>query len=87
MDSREIIDSLIDIEQAKSIDKQAVIDVIVEGFEKACIKQFGKDGKYIITVNESTGEISITRIIMVVKNVSDEKYEIDIEEAKELDET
>ena len=87
MDSREIIDSLIDIEQAKSIDKQAVIDVIVEGFEKACIKQFGKDGKYIINVNESTGEISIKRIIMVVKNVSDEKYEIDIEEAKELDET
>lgn len=87
MDTREIIDSLIDIEQAKSIDKSDVIEIINEGLIRACEKQFGREGKYNININEATGEILITRYITVVESDADERYEIGINEAKALDET
>ncbi len=87
MDTREIIDSLIDIEQTKNIEKSEVIDIIIEGLDRACKKQFGKDGKYIINVNEATGEIIITRLITVVDEDPDERYEISIKEANAIDST
>lgn len=87
MDTREIIDSLIDIEQAKNIDKSDVIEIINEGLIKACEKQFGKDGKYNINISEATGEILITRYIEVVEGNPDERYEIGVNEAKALDDT
>lgn len=86
MDPREIIDSIIDIEQAKSIDKNKVIDVIKEGLEKACKKQFGKDGKYEIILNEATGQLEVARFILVVDKVEDATREISLKEAKQLSE-
>ncbi|MDY6787219.1 MAG: transcription termination factor NusA, partial [candidate division WOR-3 bacterium] len=84
MDTREIIDSLIDIEQQKSISKQKVVDVIKQGLIKACEKQFGEDGKYVVNINEATGDIIITRMIEVVNDVSDNLNQISIKEAGEF---
>ncbi len=86
MDPREIIDSIIDIEQAKNIDKTRVISVIIDGLKKACEKKFGKDGNYIVKLNEATGQIEVHRLITVVEKVEDKENEMSLEEAKELDE-
>lgn len=86
MDPREIIDSIIDIEQAKNIDKDKVINIIIEGLVKACKKQFGEFGEYKVTLNESTGHIDIKRMLKVVEIAEEPEFEISIEEAKEFDE-
>ena len=82
------LDKLIEtIVRDKGIQRQIVIDAIVQGMLLAARKKYGTYREIEASYNEDSGEIELHEFKEVVdpKNFVDEEVEIKFEEAKELD--
>ena len=77
------------IEKDKGINKQIIIDSIIQGVSAAVRKKYGTYREIEVQYNENEGDLEIFEFKEVVdlKNFVDEEIEIPYEEAKKLDAT
>jgi transcription termination/antitermination protein NusA len=83
MDTSAFFSAIGEIAEAKGISKEAVIEALREALQRAYIKYLGGGDDAVVkaTVDEKTGEISLSQIKKVVKDVQDDYLEISVEDA------
>jgi N utilization substance protein A len=70
----------------RGIGKEVVIEAIEQAFLVMARKKFGIQGEYEVRYNQEDGDLEIYQYKNVVETVSDSIIEIDLENAKKLDE-
>ncbi len=69
----------------KGIDRQILIDTLEEATKSAIKKKFGLSDNFEVNFNEELGEVEVYQFKEVVEEVTDDKLQIVVEEAKLLD--
>ncbi len=82
--SSELIQALNDIEKDRGIPKAALIDAIKSALNTAYKKNFGIAQSVEVDIDEATGVVGVFSQKQVVDEVSDERLEINLEEARDL---
>jgi N utilization substance protein A len=77
----EIIQVADAVAREKGIPRHAVIEAIEQAIQTGSKKKYGSESKIKTKINQSTGEISITRERIIVENVIDSTLEISLKEA------
>ncbi len=70
------------VAREKSIDREIVIAAMEDAIQKAAKSRYGSENEIRAEINPATGEIQLSRLLEVVKDVSMEATEISLKEAK-----
>ncbi len=81
----EILEALSQITKNKNIEMDFVIETLQTSLIQAAKKKFGNADNIKVDVDPNSGEIRITAVKSVVKEVADPNIEIGLGEAKEID--
>ncbi|MCR5432672.1 MAG: transcription termination factor NusA [Lachnospiraceae bacterium] len=85
MDSnRDLIEALDTLEREKEIDKEVMLEAIETSLLAACKNQFGKADNIKVSINRTTGAVSVIAQKTVVTEVTDDSLEIALDDAKAL---
>ena len=84
MNARELLNALDAFEQEKGISKEIVIDALKEALEKAYKKHTDPDALCRADINADLGTIELYELKNVVEEVEDDLFEIELEDAKEI---
>ena len=68
----------------KSIDKDLILSSMESGIEKAAESRFGLENNIKVTIDRSTGNIGIYRMLTIVENLTNHNTEITLEESKKI---
>ena len=68
----------------KAIDKDLILSSMESGIEKAAKSRFGLENNIKVTIDRSTGNIDIYRVLMVTENPTNHNTEISLAEAKKI---
>ncbi|NLJ99347.1 MAG: transcription termination/antitermination protein NusA [Tissierellia bacterium] len=82
----EFIEALEDIEKEKGVSKEVILDALESALISSYKKNFGSSQNVEIEIDKSTGKVNVYAKKTVVEQVEDDLMEVDIEEAKEIDE-
>ncbi len=85
MRSAELAQALDDIEKERGIPKEVLVEAIESALKSAYRKNFGSAQNVSVEMNSATGEIRVYACKIVVEEVADERLEIDLEAAREID--
>ena len=88
MENVSLIETFSDFKDLKNIDRATMMNVLEEVFRNMLVKQYGSDENFDIIINIDKGDLEIWRNREVVENgeIEDENFEIELEEAKKIDE-
>ena len=84
MNARELLNALDAFEQEKGISKDIVVDALKEALEKAYKKNTDPDVLCRVDINADLGTIEMYELKNVVEDVEDDLFEIELEDAKEI---
>ena len=84
MNARELLNALDAFEQEKGISKEVVVDALKEALEKAYKKHTSPDVLCRVDINADLGTIEMYELKNVVEEVEDDEFEIELEDAKEI---
>jgi len=84
MNARELLNALDAFEQEKGISKEVVLDALKEALEKAYKKHTDPDVLCRADINGDLGTIEMYELKNVVEDVEDDLFEIELEDAKEI---
>ena len=84
MNARELLNALDAFEQEKGISKEVVVDALKEALEKAYKKHTSPDVLCRVDINADLGTIEMYELKNVVENVEDDEFEIELEDAREI---
>lgn len=87
MDTGRVIAALRDVAAAKSLEPEAVNDLIREGIQAGLARIYGPTVDSEIVVDDVAGDIEIVVLKRVVESVEDKAAEVSLEEARWDDET
>jgi N utilization substance protein A len=73
------------IHRDKGIDSKVLIEALEEAVSSAVKKKFGADYELEVSFNREMGEVEVFEFKEVVENVTDKRFQISLEEARELD--
>ena len=79
------IDAFAQIIREKRVDKSTLIETIKMSLISAAKRKLGQNAEVRVELDEARGVLEISRIFNVVKEVTDEEFEIDLKQAKEMD--
>jgi N utilization substance protein A len=79
------IDAFAQIIREKRVDKSTLIETIKMSLVSAAKRKLGQNAEVRVELDEAKGVLEIYRIFNVVKEVTDEEFEIGLKQAKELD--
>ena len=68
----------------KAIDKDLILSSMELGIEKAAKSRFGFENNIRVTIDRSTGNIGIYRVLTIVENPTNHNTEISLAEAKKI---
>ena len=68
----------------KAIDKDLILSSMESGIEKAAKSRFGLENNIKVTIDRSTGNIDIYRVLTVTENPTNHNTEISLAEAKKI---
>jgi N utilization substance protein A len=68
----------------KAIDKDLILSSMESGIEKAAKSRFGFENNIKVTIDRSTGNIGIYRVLTIVENPTNHNTEISLAEAKKI---
>ena len=68
----------------KAIDKDLILSSMESGIEKAAKSRFGFENNIKVTIDRSTGNIDIYRVLTIVENPTNHNTEISLAEAKKI---
>jgi len=77
----EIIDALNQLEKEKNISKEVIMDAIEKSLISACEKDFGKDAIIDVSMDRTTGDLSVFQIMTVVEEVEDPATQLSLTQA------
>lgn len=72
------------VAQEKMIDKEIVLSALEEAIVKAAKTSYGEENEVIAEINTETGEISLSRKMLVVEEIKNKFLEIDLKSAKKI---
>ena len=72
------------VAQEKMIDKEIVLSALEEAIAKAAKNIYGEENEVIVEINPESGDISISRKMLVVEEVKNKFLEIDLKSAKQI---
>ena len=84
--NKEFIQALDEVEKAKGVKKDELIDAIEAAIASAYKKNYGTSQNVKILINRENGEIKVFSLKQVVEEVFDELLEINYEQAKQINE-
>lgn len=84
MNARELLNALDAFEQEKGISKEVVLDALKEALEKAYKKHTDPDVLCRADINGDLGTIEMYELKNVVEDVEDDLFEIELEDAREI---
>src|ERR1700687_2731332 len=70
------------VAREKSIDKQIVITAIEDAMQKAARSRYGSETEVRAEINPKTGEMRLSRLLLVVEQVDNDAIHISIEDAR-----
>ena len=79
------IDAFAQIIREKRVDKETLIETIKMSLISAAKRKLGQNADVRIELDEAKGVLEICRVFNVVKEVTDEEFEIGLKQAKEMD--
>lgn len=85
MNARELLNALDAFEQEKGINKDVVIEALKEALEKAYKKNTDPDALCRVDINPVKGTIEMYEQKNVVEEVTDDLYEIELDDARKID--
>jgi len=68
----------------KAIDKDLILSSMESGIEKAAKSRFGFENNIKVTIDRSTGNIDIYRVLIITENPTNHNTEISLVEAKKI---
>ena len=68
----------------KSIDRELILSSMESGIQKAAKSRFGYENDIKVVIDRSSGNISIFRVLKVVKNLTNHNTEISLKDANKL---
>src|SRR6056297_1502432 len=83
----DLIDAIKQIEKDKGIDQQILLDAIEAALITAYKKYFGSSQNVRVDINNENGEVMVYSQISVVDEVEDETCEIQLEEARKINDS
>ncbi|MDD6327575.1 MAG: transcription termination factor NusA [Eubacteriales bacterium] len=81
----EIIDALNQLEKEKNISKEVIMDAIEKSLLSACEKDFGKDAIIEVSMDRTTGDLSVYQKKLIVETVENPVCEISLTQAIAMD--
>ena len=83
-----LIDIFSEFKELKSIDRQTFINVLEDSFRNVIAKMYGTDANYDVIINPDKGDLEIyrNRLIMEDGDVANPETQIELSEAREIDE-
>ena len=84
MNAKELLNALDAFEQEKGISKEVVVDALKEALEKAYKKNTDPDVLCRVDIDSEKGTIEMYELKNVVEEVEDDLFEIELEDAKEI---
>lgn len=81
----EFIDALEEIEKEKGISKEIIFDALESALISSYKKNFGSSQNVEVEIDRATGRVRVVAKKTVVKEVKDDLLEINVEEAREID--
>ena len=72
------------VAQEKMIDKKIVLSALEEAVAKAAKNNYGEENEVIAEINPESGDISISRKMLVVEEVKNKFLEINLNDAKKI---
>jgi len=73
------------VSRDKGIDRQILIDTLVEAIKSAIKKRYGFADNFEVTYNEELGEVEVFQFKEAVEKVTDDKVQISLKDARSLD--
>ena len=70
------------VAREKSIDKQIVITAMEDAIQKAARSRYGSETEVRAEINPKTGELRLSRLLLVVETVENEATQIGVEDAR-----
>jgi N utilization substance protein A len=83
----DILETLTQIAREKNIELDYVVETLESALVQAAKKKFGEDQNIVANVDRASGEISVHVVKTVVKKVTNEKTQVSLKEAQEIDES
>jgi len=68
----------------KAIDKELILSSMEQGIEKAAKTRFGLENNIKVTIDRSTGDIAIYRVLIIVESPINHNTEISLSDAKKI---
>lgn len=81
----EFIDALEEIEKEKGISKEIIFDALESALISSYKKNFGSSQNVEVEIDRATGRVRVVAKKTVVEEVKDDLLEINVEEAREID--
>jgi N utilization substance protein A len=83
--NKDFIRAIDDLEKEKGISKEIVIDAIETALISGYKKNYGKNGNVKVQIDIETGQYKVYTEMVVVEEVEDDGFQLDLESAKEID--
>ncbi len=84
--AKDFISAIHQLAHDKNIDHEIILEMLKDAMVKAASSFYKQDEEFEVEIKDETGEINIFAVKTAVKEVTNPKTEISIEEAKEYDE-
>ena len=85
LDKLELLRIVEAVANEKSIDKELVIESMESAIQKAALTKFGNDNNIDVKIDRENGNIKIQKVLKVVDKVDDPGKEIDLKNAKSIE--
>lgn len=82
--NKDFIRAIDDLEKEKGISKEIVIEAIETALISGYKKNYGKNGNVKVQIDTETGEYKVYTEMVIVEEVEDDGFQMDLESAKEI---
>ncbi len=80
--SPDMLEAFRELSNAKQLDRAELLDLLRDGIHAALMRKYGPNVRFELSVDETTGTLSVMRLRQVVEQVEDESAEVALEEAR-----
>jgi N utilization substance protein A len=80
--SPDMLEAFRELSNAKQLDRAELLDLLRDGIHAALMRKYGPNVRFELSVDETTGTLSVMRLRQVVDQVEDDSAEVSLEEAR-----
>jgi transcription termination/antitermination protein NusA len=85
LDKLELLRIVEAVANEKSIDKELVIESMESAIQKAALTKFGNDNSIEVSIDRTSGDIKIQKVLEVVENVEEPSKQVTLADARKID--